>query len=203
MTVSFHKYGNNFFPGTGDLEEVGVREGKYYSVNVPLRDGIDDRSYLNIFKPIIQVQCIFILVYNSLCIRPLWIGIDPLQWCCNVVLILYVMTDLGASTYHLRAMLNASSMYQPDNFLRLTDPRFVKSFNLPTLVVGGGGYTVRNVARCWTYETSVLLDTEVSNDLPFNDYFEYFSPDFQLIPEALPLKYDNLNSKQSLDNLKV
>ena len=27
---------------------------------------------------------------------------------------------------------------------------FVKSFNIPTLVLGGGGYTVRNVARCWT-----------------------------------------------------
>lgn len=26
MTVSFHKYGDNFFPGTGDLESVGKRE---------------------------------------------------------------------------------------------------------------------------------------------------------------------------------
>jgi hypothetical protein len=50
--------------------------------------------------------------------------------------------------------------------------RFVKSFNLPTLVVGGGGYTIRNVARCWTYETGVLLDVELPNDLPYNDYFE-------------------------------
>ena len=79
----------------------------------------------------------------------------------------------------------------------------MKSFNLPTLVVGGGGYTVRNVARCWTYETSVILDTEVSNDLPFNDYFEYFSPDFQLVPDSLPPRYENLNSKQQLENIKV
>ena len=28
MTVSFHKYGNNFFPGTGDVNELGVRSGK-------------------------------------------------------------------------------------------------------------------------------------------------------------------------------
>lgn len=26
---------------------------------------------------------------------------------------------------------------------------YVKSFNIPLLVLGGGGYTVRNVARCW------------------------------------------------------
>lgn len=40
---------------------------------------------------------------------------------------------------------------------------FVKKFNLPLLLVGGGGYTIRNVARCWTYETAVALDTDVSN----------------------------------------
>ena len=45
--------------------------------------------------------------------------------------------------------------------------KFVKSFNIPTLVLGGGGYTVKNVARCWTYETALLLDTDVSNELPY------------------------------------
>ena len=45
--------------------------------------------------------------------------------------------------------------------------KFVKSFNVPTLVLGGGGYTVKNVARCWTYETALLLDTDVSNELPY------------------------------------
>lgn len=42
------------FLGTGDLSEVGSRIGKYYSVNVPLNDGIDDQSYASIFKPVIQ-----------------------------------------------------------------------------------------------------------------------------------------------------
>ena len=31
MTVSFHKYGNHFFPGTGDQYEIGTKNGKYYS----------------------------------------------------------------------------------------------------------------------------------------------------------------------------
>ena len=35
---------------------------------------------------------------------------------------------------------------------------YVKSFKIPTLVLGGGGYTLRNVARCWTYETSICVD---------------------------------------------
>lgn len=36
MTVSFHKYGENFFPGTGNITSVGAGAGRYYSVNVPL-----------------------------------------------------------------------------------------------------------------------------------------------------------------------
>jgi acetoin utilization deacetylase AcuC-like enzyme len=50
MTVSFHKYGNGFFPGTGDTYEIGKRRGKYYSVNVPLRDGIDDKGTETFFS---------------------------------------------------------------------------------------------------------------------------------------------------------
>jgi acetoin utilization deacetylase AcuC-like enzyme len=53
MTLSFHKYGD-FFPGTGALGDVGHGRGKYYSVNVPLEDGIDDDAFLYIFKPIIS-----------------------------------------------------------------------------------------------------------------------------------------------------
>lgn len=79
---------------------------------------------------------------------------------------------------------------------------FVKSFRIPLLVLGGGGYTIKNVARCWTYETSILLDTEISNELPFNDYFEYFGPDFQLHPEVAS-RFENMNSRQYLENLKV
>jgi len=44
----------------------------------------------------------------------------------------------------------------------------VKDLNIPLMVVGGGGYTLRNVARCWCYETSVLLGEEISNDLPYH-----------------------------------
>jgi histone deacetylase 1/2 len=35
-----------------DDKDVGVQKGKYYSVNVPLRDGIDDESYQSTFEPV-------------------------------------------------------------------------------------------------------------------------------------------------------
>jgi histone deacetylase 1/2 len=50
--------------------------------------------------------------------------------------------------------------------------RFVKSFNLPTLILGGGGYTMRNVARTWAFETGCLLGENMPANLPYNDYYE-------------------------------
>jgi len=52
MTCSFHKYGE-YFPGTGELRDIGVGAGKHYAVNFPLRDGVDDKSYKGIFEPVI------------------------------------------------------------------------------------------------------------------------------------------------------
>ena len=40
---------------------------------------------------------------------------------------------------------------------------FMRRFNLPMLLMGGGGYTIRNVARCWTYETSTALNCDIAN----------------------------------------
>ena len=40
---------------------------------------------------------------------------------------------------------------------------FMKKWNLPLLLLGGGGYTIRNVARCWAYETALAVDLEISN----------------------------------------
>ena len=51
MTVSFHRYGD-FFPGTWDLKETGASEGKYYSLNVPLKKGINNDSFLAIYTTV-------------------------------------------------------------------------------------------------------------------------------------------------------
>nr|AOE43211.1 histone deacetylase family protein type-1 histone deacetylase [Cavenderia deminutiva] len=176
MTVSFHKYGGDFFPGTGDIDEIGVNSGKHYSVNVPLHDGIDDRSYLSIFKPVIQG----VMDYYKPTAIVLQCGADSLRF-----------DRLGC--FNLTFKGHAECV------------RFVKSFGVPLLVLGGGGYTVKNVARCWTYETSVLVDKQVSNELPFNDYIQFYSPDFQLHPDytGIPVRYENQNSKQYLENLKI
>lgn len=41
---------------------------------------------------------------------------------------------------------------------------FLKKYDVPMILLGGGGYTMRNVARCWTYETGAMLGMELPNE---------------------------------------
>lgn len=171
MTLSFHKFGD-FFPGTGALEDTGAEKGKNYSVNVPLNDGLDDKGFLSIFKPVLQKV---MDVYRPSAVV-LQCGADSL-------------TGDRLGVFNLTTRGHGEAV------------RFTKSFGLPTLVVGGGGYNIRNVSRCWAYETSVLLDTPVSNNVPYNDYFQYYGPDFRL--HLTPSDAQNLNSREALETVKM
>lgn len=172
MTLSFHKYGD-FFPGTGDIEDVGSKTGKYYSVNFPLQEGIDDNSFESIFKPVVDKV---MEVYRPSAVV-LQCGADSLTG-----------DRLGCFNLTLKGHAEAV--------------KHVKSFGVPMLVLGGGGYTIRNVARCWAYETGVLLGKEIDEEIPYNDYFEYYSPDFKLHLTPSP-HMENLNTPVELDRLKT
>ena len=45
---------NESVPGTGSDDEVGEGEGKGYSVNVPLLEGITDQNYNQLFGPLLN-----------------------------------------------------------------------------------------------------------------------------------------------------
>jgi len=49
---------------------------------------------------------------------------------------------------------------------------FMKSFGLPLLLLGGGGYTMRNVSRTWAYETGVAVGVDLPSELPEHEYSE-------------------------------
>ncbi len=48
-TLSLHKYEVGFYPGSGAITDVGKGNGRFYSINVPLHDGIRDEPYFKIF----------------------------------------------------------------------------------------------------------------------------------------------------------
>lgn len=41
---------------------------------------------------------------------------------------------------------------------------FLAMQNVPLLVLGGGGYTMRNVSRCWTFETARLQGIDLPDE---------------------------------------
>ena len=65
----------------------------------------------------------------------------------------------------------------------------------------GGGYTVRNVARCWAYETGVLLGTELEDKLPPSEYLEYYGPHYRLHYAASNM--ENQNSAEYLATVRT
>ena len=171
MTASFHKFGD-FFPGTGDVRDVGIKRGKKYAVNVPLRDGIDAESYASIFRPVIQ----HIMDWFRPGAVVLQCGADSLAG-----------DKLGC--FNLNMQGHAACV------------EFVRSFGVPLICVGGGGYTVRNVARTWAYETGLLLGEQLDKNLPFNEYIQYYGPEYKLdVPKS---GMDNLNTPAYLDSLRT
>ncbi|KAI9816719.1 MAG: histone deacetylase [Thelocarpon impressellum] len=190
MTVSFHKYGE-YFPGTGELRDIGVGQGKYYAVNFPLRDGIDDKSYKGIFEPVIK---------------------NVMEWYRPEAIVLQCGGDslsgdrLGCFNLSMKGHANCVN--------------YMKTFGLPVLVLGGGGYTMRNVSRTWAYETGMLVGENMGPELPFNDYYEvgrdllpmtassikaddvqYFGPDYEL--DVRSSNMDNANSREYLEKIKT
>ena len=105
-----------------------------YSINVPLRDGINDENYQGIFEPVMQ---------------------RIIDWYQPGAIVLQCGSDslsgdrLGS--FNLSMKGHAACV------------QFMKKFNLPLLLLGGGGYTVKSVARTWAYETGLAAGVHLQN----------------------------------------
>jgi histone deacetylase 1/2 len=170
MTVSFHKFGA-CYPGTGHVLDTGHADGKNYALNFPLHDGMDDESYRSIFEPIVAK----VMEHFAPGAVVLQCGADSLSG-----------DRLGSFNLSVKGHGECVS--------------FVRSFNIPMLLLGGGGYNLRNVPRCWTHETAVAVGEPIKDEMPFSDYYEYFGPDYRL---HFPVSnMDNLNSREYLTRTK-
>jgi len=179
MTVSFHKYGS-FFPGTGSIHDIGVETGKYYSVNYPLDEGVDNTTYFFAFKTVMQeIRARF----------------NPDA--------IYLQCGADSLSSDRLGMFNLSVKGHGECV------KYIKSWGLPLILAGGGGYTLRNIPRCWTYETSLACGIDIVNEMPeMYKYREYFCPDYKIhwpvsnIENQNPMSKIELMNKKILDNLK-
>lgn len=174
MTVSFHKYTGEFFPGTGKLDDNGANLGKHFCLNVPLQDGIDDEMYITVFKTVIE-DTVTAFRPTSIVLQ---CGADSLG--CD---------RLGAFNLSIAAHGECVN--------------FVRKFNVPLLVLGGGGYTIKNVSRCWTYETAVLVGAEIPDELPATIYDPFFRDSQWKLHPPLTGRVENQNSPTSLQKTTI
>ena len=113
MTVSFHEYEEDFFPGTGSIEEVGDGVGKYFAVNVPLKRGMDDVSYHELFTKVMdRIMCSY---------RP-----DAVVVQCGADSL--ARDKLGHFNMSIRGHAECI--------------KYMITFNTPLVLLGGGGYTI-------------------------------------------------------------
>ena len=172
MTVSFHQYGDEFFPGTGGLFEEGEGDGKKFALNIPLKPGISDDSFYELFKDVMAgVMGKF---------RPhalvMQLGADSL---CHDKLGQFNLSIKG----HARCLA------------------YMLGFGIPTMMLGGGGYTIENVARCWAYETGVALGMEIDNSIPkYDPFYQRYGYEQKI---HFPVKVvEDKNSRDEINNLR-
>uniref|UniRef100_T1J382 Histone deacetylase n=1 Tax=Strigamia maritima TaxID=126957 RepID=T1J382_STRMM len=172
MTCSFHLHDGSFFPKTGDSKDIGHKKGKFYAINFPLKEGIDDESFERIFTAIISK----VVEFYQPSVIVLQCGADSL-------------TGDRIGRFNLTVKGHGKCL------------EFVRKYNLPLLVLGGGGYSIHNVARCWTYETAIALGVDIPDELPANAFIGFFDPDFKL--HISPSEMMNKNKQDYLEKIKV
>lgn len=147
MTLSFHRYGpyddtgHKFFPGTGDLTDIGLKGtiGEHFALNVPIGSGIDDKQYGYLFTSVVR-RTVDAFHPSAIVLQ---CGADSLGG-----------DRLGQFNINIRQHGECV--------------RFVKSLGLPLLLLGGGGYTARNVARAWCHETALATENSLPDSIPLD-----------------------------------
>ena len=182
MTLSIHKYdGLNFFPGTGDIDRTGPdnegNPGAHHAINVPLSDGIDDDQYVFLFKTIVRM-CVERFQPTAIVLQ---CGADSLAG-----------DRLGR--FNVQVQGHGACV------------TFCKSLKIPLLLVGGGGYTPRNVARAWAHETSIAIGCDatlnpiIPEHTPYRSHFRHETI-FPTLEQILGDPRPNKNTKKKVEEI--
>ena len=135
MTLSFHHYDGDFFPGTGNnISGLGR------AINVPLKTGASDALYSMLFEDVLSII--------------------NLRFHPSAIVLQCGADSVSGDTLGREAEYNLSSEGHAQCV------KAVKNLNIPLVVLGGGGYTPANVAKCWTRDTSALCGVQLEDTIP-------------------------------------
>jgi acetoin utilization protein AcuC len=162
LTISMHEDGHFLFPGTGFVEETGSGAGLGYSVNLPLFPGTDDQTFVWAFEEVVP---------------PLVEAYKP-----DVI-----VTQLGVDSFATDPLTNLA--LTTHGYCKAVER--MKSFGLPWVALGGGGYDLSNVARAWTLAFAIMSGIELPNEIP---------PDGQAALRSEAISVSNLRDPHGTTN---
>jgi acetoin utilization deacetylase AcuC-like enzyme len=156
LYFSTHQY--PFYPGTGSIEDIGVREGKGKTVNVPLPAGCGDEEYIRVFEEI--------LAPIALTFKPqiflISAGFDP-----------HFADPIGGMQVSVKGFSQMTEIIKR-LALELCQGRMVFSLE--------GGYDFRALSHSIKALFDVLLDKEFSEE---EDFHPQVSPDIAPLLEKI------------------
>ncbi len=170
LAVSFHGHGPGFYPGSGGIEAQGGSV-----INVPLRAGCSDATYLALFREVTSAA-----VED---LRP-----DFVVFVCGADQL--AGDPLGRLNLSSEAIVSCAE--------------HVHAWGIPTLVLGGGGYSEAKAAAVWCRVSAVFADAPLASllvpaDEPF--FAEYASMGFELRVPSLPAMAD-LNTSDYIASIR-
>lgn len=137
LTISLHQTGRLLFPGTGEVQEIGIGAGKGYAVNIPLAPYTDDEIYLWAFDQIVPE------IINRY--RP------------DVV-----VTQLGADSHYIDPLTQLC--LTTAGYSDVVDR--IRKISTKWIALGGGGYEISVVVRFWTLAYGKMIGIDWPNQIP-------------------------------------
>ncbi|KAJ0173056.1 hypothetical protein K1T71_011232 [Dendrolimus kikuchii] len=151
FTFSMHKHEPGFYPGTGDLDDIGSATGKGYTCNLPLHGYYSDETFGYVFGKI----------FNSI-----YSFFEP------DAIVLQCGADALAHDPHGGANLTTKGY---SNCVRM-----VLDKRKPSMLLGGGGYKNQNAARLWATLTALVTGVSLEECIPDHDEWVEYGPDYQM-----------------------
>lgn len=182
LTISIHESGRYLFPHTGTTDEIGIGDGKGYSVNLPLSPYTTNEVYLAAFRQVVP---------------PLLEAFQPD----------FVVTQLGVDTHYLDPLTHLCLTTQ--GYLEVIEEIALRARRW--IALGGGGYNLTVVPRAWTLAFARMSAKHAPDFIPDSQaiYFRHGNAPVPLHDDGGPSVDDDWRriarefAEQSVEEIKA